>query len=354
VGRRWAAVVAAVAVATAITSVAGLPSPALFAALGVGVAYALVATSEALTMPRIPVTAAQALIGVSLGSEIQASTLRAVADDWLGVSIVILGTVLISIVAGLAISSLTDTSRETGLLGLVAGGASVIIGMSSELGADSRLVAFMQYMRVLVIVLIAPMVAYFLLDDGSAPAPETQLAQASSTIGRDLIFTVGCALGGLLIARLLRVTAGALLGPLIVAAAVSLSGLVARAGVPDLFEVAAFAVIGLQVGLRFTFATILEARRLLIPVLIAILGLVAACAALALILVPLADVTFADAYLATTPGGLYAVLAASIGIGADTTFIVSVQVLRVFVIVLMAPPLFRLLTRGYEPVRETN
>ena len=80
--------------------------------------------------------------------------------------------------------------------------------------------------------------------------------------------------------------------------------------------------------------------------LTAIAAIVVACAGLALLLVPLADVSFADAYLATSPGGLYAVLAASVAIEANTTFVVSVQVLRIFVMVLAAPPLVRLIVRA--------
>ena len=77
----------------------------------------------------------------------------------------------------------------------------------------------------------------------------------------------------------------------------------------------------------------------------AIFVLIAVSAGLAALLVPLAHVTFADAYLATTPGGLYAVLAAAVGIGANTTFVVSVQVLRVFIMVVAAPPLVRIVAR---------
>ena len=57
--------------------------------------------------------------------------------------------------------------------------------------------------------------------------------------------------------------------------------------------------------------------------------------------------TLLDAYLATTPGGLYAVLAVAFGAGADTTFIVAVQSLRVVAMVLLAPLGVRwLLQRG--------
>jgi hypothetical protein len=136
-----------------------------------------------------------------------------------------------------------------------------------------------------------------------------------------------------------------LLCPLAVAALVSVSGIADDARVPALVQSLAFALVGLQVGLRFSAATIREAQALLPWLLGAIFVLVAVSALLAALLVPLAHVTFADAYLATTPGGLYAVLAASVGIGANTTFVVSVQVLRVFVMVAVAPPLVRIFAR---------
>ena len=51
----------------------------------------------------------------------------------------------------------TEVDPPTAALGLVAGGASGIVGMARELGADDRLVAFMQYLRVLVVVLLTPL-----------------------------------------------------------------------------------------------------------------------------------------------------------------------------------------------------
>ena len=53
-----------------------------------------------------------------------------------------------------------------------------------------------------------------------------------------------------------------------------------------------------------------------------------------------------DAYLATTPGGLFAVLAVAFGADANTTFILAVQGLRMLVMVLLAPVAVRWLTRG--------
>jgi hypothetical protein len=60
-------------------------------------------------------------------------------------------------------------------------------------------------------------------------------------------------------------------------------------------------------------------------------------------------VSLLDGYLATTPGGLYAVLPLAFGSGADATFVLAVQGLRVLVMVLAAPAVVRLLLRGAQP-----
>ncbi|MCI0634092.1 MAG: AbrB family transcriptional regulator [Actinobacteria bacterium] len=326
----------------------GFPTPALFAAVVIGIAYALIAVRRPLDIPSSGKTIGQALIGVALGAALDASTLRAVASNWFGVSAVTLATLAVSLGVGIAIARLTGISQATGTLGLIAGGASGIVAMADELGADGRLVAFMQYIRVLVVVLVAPLVGYLLLAPAESGVPHTE-STGVGLVG-DLAFTVGCALAGALLARRLRITAGALLCPLAVAAILSVSGIADDASVPALVQSFAFALIGLQVGLRFTVTTIREARSLLPWVLGAILILVAVSAGLAALLVPLAHVSFADAYLATTPGGLPAVLAASVGLGANTTFVVSVQVLRVLMMVAAARPLVRLLAR-WDDVR---
>jgi membrane AbrB-like protein len=341
---RWLAIALATFAATIAMGAVGLPTPALFAALLTGITYALIAVRRPLDVPSSGMTIGQALIGVALGAALDGSTLRAVASHWLGVSAVTLATLALSVGVGVAIARVAGISQATGTLGLIAGGASGIVAMADELGADSRLVAFMQYVRVLVVVLVAPLVATILLADGESGAPPRTDPIGMSLVG-DLAFTGGCALAGVLVAWRLRITTGTLLCPLGVAAIVSVSGVVGDAGVPALVQSLAFALIGLQVGLRFTVATIREAQALLPWVLGAIFVLVTASAGLAALLVPLAHVTFADAYLATTPGGLYAVLAASVGIGANTTFVAAVQVLRILIMVVGAPHLVRIVAR---------
>ena len=80
-----------------------------------------------------------------------------------------------------------------------------------------------------------------------------------------------------------------------------------------------------------------------------ILGVVALCAGLGLLLSYFTGMTPLEGYLATTPGGVYAVLATAISSGVDVTSVVAVQVLRVILMLLVAPWIARLVGRRLGP-----
>jgi uncharacterized membrane protein AbrB (regulator of aidB expression) len=61
-----------------------------------------------------------------------------------------------------------------------------------------------------------------------------------------------------------------------------------------------------------------------------------------------------DCYLATTPGGLYAIIAAALESGGDGAFVSSAQVLRLFVMLLTVPVLGWLIRRSETAQRERS
>jgi membrane AbrB-like protein len=312
----------------------GLPSSYLFAALLLGLGIAL-ARPGSVDLDPLAFRAAQAVAGVSLGAYLKADALRAVADSLVPVLLVSAGTLGLSLAAGAILARTTPLDPPTAALGMIAGGASGIVGMAHELGADDRVVAFMQYLRVLVVVLVTPIgiAVFFGGEHGAVAAPPSDPLGAPWEWAQ----TAALALAGAWGAARLRITAGVLLGPMVLTGAVVLAGLAEGFAVPDLVGQTAFALIGLQVGLRFTPDTLRLLGRLTIPVLLAIAGLLVASFGLAVLLDVTTSATLLDAYLATTPGGLYAVVAVAFGAGADTTFIVAVQTLRVIAMVLLAP-----------------
>ena len=337
------AVVAAAGAAAVLFAVLGLPSPALFGGLLAGLVRAL-AFRRRIGVPPPAMTAAQAVVGVSMGALVDLGTLRAVAANWLPVLLVTLGTLLLSLLAGLVLRLQPGISPVTGAFALIAGGASGIIVMARELGADERMVAVLQYLRVLLIVVLMPVVATGLY--GAAPGSGSGAGEGGPGWPVGLLFTVGCGLVGLVVWRWLRLPVAALLGPLLLAAAVDLSGLGRGAQVPVAVGVAAFLVIGLQVGLSFTRDSLATIGRALPLALAVIIGLIVASAGLGAVLAATTGASALDGYLATTPGGLYAVLATATDSGADATFVLAVQVLRLFVMLLSAPLVARVLRRS--------
>lgn len=317
----------------------GLPSSYLFGALLAGLGAALVVPGR-LEVPDPVFTVGQAVTGVTLGAYLEPDSLETVAGSWLPVLLVSAGTLALSVLAGRLLARTTDCDEITASLGLVAGGATGIVAMADELGGDGRLVAFMQYARVLIVVLITPLVAALAFPGhSSAPAAamETPLLGEVSW----WLIVAATAVAGAVAGRLVRMPNPWILGPLLASGAVTLIAPEGTFEVPVLLREAAFIVIGAQVGLRFTPDTLREVGRLLVPVLVAIAGLIVSCFGLAVLLHLTADVTLADAYLATTPGGFYAVAAVAFGANGDTTFIVAVQGLRVLVMVLLAPSVVR-------------
>jgi uncharacterized protein len=346
----WAGAAAGTIVLGWLLGLIAVPSSYLFGALLLGLVVAL-AWPGRLVPPSLMFRASQALTGVSLGAYLRSDALTAAAHAWVAVTLVSLATLAISLAAGVLIGRFTGLDRPTAALGMIAGGASGIVGMAAELRADDRLVAFMQYLRVLIVVILTPVIMALVFPGHHAGSPDAGVGTLGDAKGWLLAFALAPA--GVLLARIVRLPAGSLLGPMLLAGAVGLT-LHGGFSVPPVLREVAFAGIGLQVGLRFTLSTVREVGRLMVPVLVSIFVLMVACFGLAVLLELTTSATLLDAYLATTPGGLYAVLAAAFGSGANTTFVLAVQTLRVLVMVLLAPAMVRLLVRSRAPAGTTG
>jgi uncharacterized protein len=245
------------------------------------------------------------------------------------------------------LARIAPVDRATASLGMVAGGASGIVAMADDLGADDRLVAFMQYVRLAVVVLVTPLIVGIAFPGHAHGAGGATHEHLLGTAG-GWALTVAVATVGALAGSLLRLPAAAFLGPTLLAAVLTLTGAIDLT-VPPLLREVAFAAIGLYIGLRFERETLRQIGRLITGVLVSIVALIVACFALAWVLKETAGVSLLDAYLATTPGGLYAVLPIAFGSGADATFVLAVQGLRILVMVLAAPAIVRVLVRSQPP-----
>jgi hypothetical protein len=320
---------------------AGALSATILAALGVGIAIALARPGRIWVGAR-PASAAQAVVGVVLGANLTPDAISVLAEQWMPFLASTLAMLVLSIALGVAVNRLSGLDPPTATLAVVPGGALGIVAMAKDLGGDVRLVAFSQYLRVLVILTGTPVLAASVLTHPAGPA---QAAQHATTPGLAGMAT-GLAIAGVgwYAARRAGVAAGSLLGPLALAAVWAIF-VGAHIGVPAAVRDAAFALIGLDVGLRFTRDALREARRLAPVIAAALAALLIGCFGLACFVTATTTMPLRDAYLATTPGGLTVVAATAFGIGADTGLVVASQSVRLVVMLLCAPTAVRLTVR---------
>ncbi|QZT63588.1 AbrB family transcriptional regulator [Mycolicibacterium austroafricanum] len=337
---RWAILLVVTAAVTVPLTKLGVPSAALFAALVVGMVLALMSAGPA-RVPRRLGVAAQGVLGVYIGTMVQQDALSALQGDWAIVLGVAVGTLVLSVIAGALLGMRRDVTALTGSLAMVAGGASGLVAIARELGGDDRVVAVVQYLRVALVTASMPVVVTVIYHaDRSRTVPElTEKATAPwyLTLALMAALVVVGALGG----RLIRLPGAGLLGPLALTVALEVSGLSFGLSVPVLLVQAGYMLIGWQAGLAFTRESLKSVGRLLPAALGLIVFIGVATAGLGIVLARVRGLTALEGYLATSPGGVYAVLATAVETGSNVTFVIAAQVVRILLMLFAAPLLAR-------------
>lgn len=173
------------------------------------------------------------------------------------------------------------------------------------------------------------------------PAPVEWLAPLN---GGPLALTLGVALAGVLLGRVLRMPVPDLLGPLLLGGVAQASGWV-DLELPPWLRAMAFATLGWRVGLGFSAAQLAQARTHLVPILLSICSLMLACGAIAALLVLALGMDPLTAYLATTPGGLDAVAIIAASSPVDLSLVMTMQTVRTLLVITLAPWIAGWMTR---------
>jgi membrane AbrB-like protein len=331
---RWISAAAIVVAFGTLFAHVGLPAGWLIAGMLGAAAVALVSRSE-LTPPAKAMSAAQGVIGVVAVEPLTKLTGSDLVH-FAGCAAFSVGVTLsLSLVFGLALARLAKgLGAATANLSLIAGGASTISSMARELGADERYVALSQYLRLTIVVLTMPMVLGALGTHDSSPglvAAHDHWSVVGLLTMAALIVVAGRG------AKLLKLPAPFLLGPLVVTAVLAIAdpSLASLVSPTSVITDVAYVVIGWQAGGGFAVDVLRRFVRL-IPLTLAFIALtIGSCFGVAVVVSHWASVSLSDAYLATTPGGIYGVLAIANEVHSGP-IVVSLQVLRLVTMVVAA------------------
>lgn len=337
---QWLLLLALTVAATAGLSALELPAALLLGPIVAAIALALGGGS--IQFGRTPYILAQAVVGCLIARAASPAVLPTLAASWHLYTVVILAGLAASAAMGWLLYRLGIMPGTTGIWGTSPGGAEAMVVMADACGADARLVAFMQYLRVLCVALAASLVAHLAVPAGGAvPLHAATVWFGPPTPG--WVTAAGLILLGGLVGLCTRISAGAMLVPMLVGAALRLSG-TAEIELPPWLLAASYAGIGWRVGLGFTRQVALYAARAIPAILASITALIAFCGLLSWLLSRLTGMDPLTAYLAASPGGMdsVAVIAAS-SPGVDFACVMTMQTMRFFLVVLLAPVMARFL-----------
>jgi membrane AbrB-like protein len=319
----------------------GIPAALLLGPLVAGV---IVGTNGGtVRVPRLPYLGAQAIVGCLIARVITADILHTFLSDWP----LFLGVVFAIIVASSALGYLMSRWRilpgTTAVWGSSPGAASAMMLMAEAFGADARLVAFMQYLRVVFVAVAASLIARFWVTEPGAGSGVVQQIVWFGPIDwlpfAETLLLAG--VGGWLGVRL-RIPAGAMLMPMVVGIVLHVSGLIAIE-LPEWLLALSYALLGWNIGLGFTRSIIVHATRALPQIVLSTLALMAFCGGLAYLLSKALGIDPLTAYLATSPGGMDSVAIIAASTKVDVPFVMALQTVRFLVVLFIGPPLARLI-----------
>ena len=316
------------------------------AALLLGSMFAAILVAVANGAPKVtrtPFVLAQGIVGCLVARGLTAEIMVSLHDNWpLFVSVTVM-VILACAGMGWLLARRQVLPGTTAIWGCWPGGAAAMMLMADAYGADIRQVAIMQYLRVVIVTVLATVVAHFWMG-GAHPDHGVFSNWFDHVSVTNLGLTLLLAFSASLLANFIRMPAGPLLGPLIVGSILQIQGLI-HITLPPWILMPAYITLGWCIGLRFTHQALSQAMRSLPLMMAAIIGLVLACGGIAAGLTIITDVDPLTAYLATSPGGLDSVAIIAATAGVNIPFVMAFQTARLLLVLLVGPALARFMSK---------
>lgn len=304
------------------------------AALLVGGAVAVSITSLAGFRAEIPDrlrNTAFVVVGMTLGTNVAQDSLS-LLPQW-PVTIIGLAVALALIVflSTLLLHHVFGFDWGTSYLSSFPGHLSFVLGMAESGYGDSRQIAVIQSMRILLLTLIVPIFASVQSDADLSQLPTGNELEPVQLV----VLILACIAGGFLF-RALRIPAAFVLGPMVVATAGKLMGLY-DGHLPALITVGGYLVMGGLIGSRFAGTTLREIRHMAVAGTAATMICVGVVSGVALAAAQMVDMPAGQIWLGLAPGALESMGALGLALGFDTAFIAAHHTMRFFFLTLAIP-----------------
>lgn len=281
---------------------------------------------------------ARTVLGVAVGASITPEVVARIPQMAGSVALVPVYVAIIGLV-GVPFFRRLGYDPATAWYAAMPGGLQDMVIFGTEAGGDGRALALIHATRVLFIVTLAPMILTGFYGAGltgavGAPARDLPL--------HELALMAAAAVVGWKGAERIGLFGATILGPMIVTAVLSLSGLV-HSRPPAEAILTAQLFIGLGIGVQYVGVTFRELRSFILSGL-AFVVLLAVLAAIFTEIVTLSGLARpVEGFLAFAPGGQAEMTVLALVAGADLGFVILHHLTRIVIVILGAPVAARLM-----------
>ncbi len=302
---------------------------------------ALAGAPVTLHMPlRLSMTA---VLGTLLGSAFTPQILQQL-QHWSAGAVTV--AVFVTVMTGLAVWFLVrigGMNRVTAFFSGTPGGLGEMTLVGEQNGGDPRTIALVHAIRIFVVVLLLPL---FLAGMADLDIPNTArvLAGRPAAAGSDLAILAACAVVGYILGQKLPLPGGQVFIPMMVSAAAYLAGFVDGRPPAELIAIAQV-VIGSAIGARFVNLDLRATAKPIMLGVVSALGMLTMAAAFAYVMAPYLGLPMYALLLALSPGGLAEMSLIALALDVDTAFVATMHLVRILLIVTLAPTIFRLISR---------
>jgi len=281
------------------------------------------------------------ILGVAVGASITPGVLAELPDVAASLALVPGFIVVIALVGYPLFRRSFGFDHATAWYGAMPGGLQDMLVFGEEAGGDVRALSLIHATRVLVIVTVAPLImsSWWGVDLSQPPG-----APMRATGAGEIALMIAAGLLGWKGAERLGIFGASILGPMVLTAALSLSGLITHRPPAEMIQAAQF-FIGIAVGVKYAGITLRELRLYVTAGMVYALLLAGISLAFIEVIVHLGLAPALDAFLAFLPGGQAEMVVIALIAGADLAYVVSHHLLRMIIVIVLGPLVGKVLGR---------
>ncbi|MGH1465142.1 MAG: AbrB family transcriptional regulator [Cognatishimia sp.] len=314
----------------------GLPLPFLMGPMAICLVLALLG-QDLKGMGLIGLTF-RTILGVAIGASITPQILTALPSMAYSLALLPIFLICVGLTSYPLLRRVFGFDKVTSYYASMPGGLQDLLIFGEEAGANVRALSLIHATRVLCIIGAAPLLLSFFWNIDLIAPPGKPTAD---TPPLQILLLISAGLIGWRIAARLNMFGASLLGPMILTAILSVTGVITQRPPAEMIWASQF-FIGIAVGSRYVGLTLKEMKTTVLAGLLNGL-LLAIISGIFIITISKLGLTSSmlNTFLAFLPGGQSEMVVLAIIAGADLTYVVLHHLLRIALIVTIAPLLLK-------------